>query len=140
LEDNRIIGETFLKVKDPIEEGKIKVTFELDINGLLNVTALEVNTKEVVHAQFQSSTGQTVKDSQVAEMTVISSVNATENTLIKRATAMLAREDVEQEDKVDLQVLVDTYQQEESEGNTAALSKIEEDILDLLYYLEKEEV
>lgn len=139
--ENKMIGETLLKVKDPVEEGKIKVTFELDINGLLNVTAVEVNTNEVVHAQFQSSTGQTVTDTQVAKMRVLaSSKTATENTLLKRATAMLEREEVEQEDKVDLQVLVDQYKNEEAAGNTEGLSKIEEEILDLLYYLEKEEV
>ena len=139
--ENKMIGETLLKVKDPVEEGKIKVTFELDINGLLNVTAVEVNTNEVVHAQFQSSTGQTVTDTQVAKMRVLASFKtATENTLLKRATAMLEREEVEQEDKVDLQVLVDQYKNEEAAGNTEGLSKIEEEILDLLYYLEKEEV
>ena len=134
---NRIIGEVELAVKNPLENGKIEVTFELDINGLIKLTAVETTTKEVVKAEFQSSKGKKIRKSQLNEIQILST-KVTENTLIKRAESFMELENMEQEDKEELQELIDKYKQEQAADNTDKMTELENEILDLLYYLEKE--
>ena len=107
LEDNKIIGDSLLEVVDPPETGEVKVTFELDINGLLNVTALEINTNEKLEVTFQSSMGQKAATGAVEGIAVLSD-QTTENTLLKRADALLAM-DIDAADKEDLVELLNNY-------------------------------
>jgi len=137
--ENRIIGEAQLEVKDPVEDGKVEVTFELDINGLIKLTAVETSSKAEVEAVFQSSKGKKIRKSQLKEVEVLST-QVTENALIKRAEALLALPTTEEEDKGELQTLVDDYRTAEANEAVDDLARLEDEILDLLYYLEKEEV
>ena len=134
LEDNKIIGDSLLEVADPPETGEVKVTFELDINGLLNVTALEINTNEKLEVTFQSSMGQKAATGAVEGIAVLSD-QTTENTLLKRADALLAM-DIDAADKEDLVELLNNY--EAAKDAPEKLSELEEELLNLLYYLEKE--
>ena len=134
LEDNKIIGDSLLEVADPPETGEVKVTFELDINGLLNVTALEINTNEKLEVTFQSSMGQKAATGAVEGIAVLSD-QTTENTLLKRADALLAM-DIDVADKEDLVELLNNY--EAAKDVPERLSELEEELLNLLYYLEKE--
>jgi len=134
LEDNKIIGDSLLEVADPPETGEVKVTFELDINGLLNVTALEINTNEKLEVTFQSSMGQKSATSAVEGIAILGD-QATENTLLKRADALLAL-DIDAADKEDLVELLNNY--EAAKDVPERLSELEEELLNLLYYLEKE--
>ena len=136
LDGNKIIGETTLEVAEPVEDGEVKVTFELDINGLLKVTAIETNTNEVVNATFQSSKGQKTQKSQVAQLEVINQP-AAEIGLLKRATSLLEQNALDPEDQEELLELVNNY--EAATGDTDKQAEIEEELLNLLYYLEKEE-
>jgi len=136
--ENRIIGEARLEVKDPVEDGKIEVTFELDINGLLKLTAVETSSKVEVKATFQSSKGKKMRKSQLKEVEVLS-IEVTENTLIKRAEALIVIPTIDAEDKEELQTLVDSYRTAEANEAVEELAKLEDEILDLLYYLEKAE-
>ena len=138
LNNNKSIGEVYLTVANPIEEGKIEVTFELDINGLLKLKAVETTTKEIVNAKFKSSKGKKIRKSKLEKLQVVATDKA-ENALIKRAEALLAKGGMEPEDSEELQELVESYKEKQAEGNTHGLSKLEDEILDLLYYLEKEE-
>jgi len=135
LDENKIIGETTLEVAEPVEDGEVKVTFELDINGLLQVTAIETNTNEVVNATFQSSKGQKTQKSQVAQLEVINQP-AAEIGLLKRATSLLGQNALDPEDQEELLELVNNY--EAATGDTDRQAEIEEELLNLLYYLEKE--
>jgi len=135
LDENKIIGETTLEVAEPVEDGEVKVTFELDINGLLQVTAIETNTNEVVNATFQSSKGQKTQKSQVAQLEVINQP-AAEIGLLKRATSLLEQNALDPEDQEELLELVNNY--EAATGDTDRQAEIEEELLNLLYYLEKE--
>jgi len=136
--ENRVIGEAQLEVKDPVEDGKVEVTFELDINGLIKLTAVETNTKAEIEAVFQSSKGKKIRKSQLKEVEVLST-EVTENALIKRAEALLALPTTDDEDKGELQTLVDAYRSAEADEAVDDLATLEDQILDLLYYLEKEE-
>lgn len=133
---NRIIGEAQLEVKTPVEDGKIEVTFELDINGLLKLTAVETTTKESVKAEFQSSKGKKTRKNQLEKINILPTA-ITENTLIKRAETFLSSSEVEEDDKEELQELIDNYRKAEKEEAIDKVAELEDDILDLLYYLEK---
>lgn len=133
---NRIIGEAELAVKDPIEHGEVDVVFELDINGLLKLTAIEVSSKEEVKAAFQSSKGKKIRKSQLEPVEVLST-EVTENTLIKRAKSFLELPTTAEEDKEELQEMIDAYKEAEKAEAVDKLAELEDEILDLLYYLEK---
>ncbi len=138
-EGNRIIGKAELEVKKPQESGEVEVTFELDINGLLKMSAVETTTKEEVGATFQSSKGKKVRKSQLQQLEIVSTEVA-ENALLKRANNLLQNQAIDQEDKEELQELMDAYQKAEQAEAVEELAKLEDEILDLLYYLEKERV
>lgn len=137
-EENRIIGEAELEVKKPQESGEIEVTFELDINGLLKMYAFETTTKEEVKATFQSSKGKKIRKGQLHKMEVLST-EKTENTLLKRVDTLLQNADIDQDDRDELQELVKAYNEAESSEEVDELARLEDEILDLLYYLEKAE-
>jgi len=138
-EDNRIIGEAELEVKKPQESGEVEVTFELDINGLLKMSAIETTTKEEVKAIFQSSKGKRIRKSQLQPVEIVSA-DIAENALLKRASTLLDNPDIDPEDKTELQELVEAYHVAEKAEAVDELAKLEDEILDLLYYLEKVEV
>ncbi len=135
-EDNRIIGEAELTVKKPQEIGEVEVIFELDINGLLKMSAVETTTKEEVKATFQSSKSKKIRKSQLKPIEVVSEEVA-ENTLIKRAESFLTLPTTQQEDKAELQELIASYKAAEKSEAVDKLAELEHEILDLLYYLEK---
>lgn len=136
LHDNKQIGELHLEVKKPILQGEIEVFFELDLNGILEVTAVETTTKEQVSGEFKSTRGKKIKKSKLDEIVVLS-MDESENTLITRANKVLADADIGEEDKDELQELVEKFKTEQL--SKADTSSIEEEILDLLYYLEGDE-
>lgn len=79
-----------------------------------------------------------MRKSQLKEVEVLS-IEVTENTLIKRAEALLVIPTIDAEDKEELQTLVDSYRTAEANEAVEELAKLEDEILDLLYYLEKAE-
>ncbi len=137
-EDNQDIGTAMLEVKEPLEHGTIEVTFELDINGLLKITAEETTTKESVHAEFKSSKGVRVHKSQVKKEEMASKEES-DNVLIRRAEKLLDNDGTQAEDKIELTGLIAKYQQKQEAGDQAALEETENELLDLLYYLEGNE-
>lgn len=135
--DNKEIGVSNLKVKDPVEHGKIEVTFDLDINGLLKLSAIEVNTNEVVSAEFQSSKGIKGQKSKLVKtnnLTVVS--QKTENTLLSRAKNLLEQDALSSEDKADLKTLIQQYETQNQAQEHDAMKATESELLDLLYFLE----
>lgn len=139
LKNNKAIGETLLKVSKPVEEGEIEVTFELDLNGLLKVTAIECNTKDEIHVEFKSSRGKKIRQAelpkQVQNTTIVAEEEAN-NSLTKRAEELIATGDLNEEDQEELQTLVKKYKAHIKAEATAAANELETEILDLLYYLE----
>ncbi|MCP3931701.1 MAG: Hsp70 family protein [Bacteroidetes bacterium] len=136
--DNNDIGEMHLEVKSPVENGEIDVTFELDINGILHIHAIETTTKENVKGQFESSRGKKIKKSQLEESMLLT-MDEAESTLLKRAEKVLEEKELNDEDKNELESLIKTYKNHQLTGEKEKTSETETELLDLLYYLEGDE-
>lgn len=134
--DNHEIGEMLLKVEDPPEHGEIEVTFSLDINGILNVTAMETTTKQKVKAEFKSSRGYKAKKSTL-EKEVLLSMDQSSQTLVTRGENALESLSND-EDKKELIELLEKYKAAHTSDDQQAVTVIESDLMDLLYYLENE--
>lgn len=133
--DNKKIGECFLELTNPPEHPEIEVTFKLNINGILELEAVEVNTQQKVEATFKSSRGQRIRKSAL-EQTTMATVDDADDLLFNRAKAALENETIDDEDRAELQELLDQYQQQKSDNMTTELETTKSEILDLLYYLE----
>jgi molecular chaperone DnaK len=134
--DNKTIGETTLEVSSPVEDGIIDVTFELDLNGLLKVTAIETTTKEKVKTEFKSSRGVRMQKSQLEEAPLVSGESANA-ALLKRAETLFDNGKLAGDDRKDLQELLDRYRRQLAMGETEDAHATESELLDMLYYLEE---
>jgi molecular chaperone DnaK len=135
FKDNRQIGETFLEVANPVEHGLVDITFALDINGLLEVTAAEATTGERVQVTFKSSRGKKMRESKANELQIVQVTKDTDHTLLTRSEVLIAENRLNGEDKAELQTLSDKFRQALAE-NTSNIATIETELLDLLYFLE----
>ena len=135
FDDNKKIGETYLEVENPVEDGVVDVTFALDINGLLNVTAMEATTGESVQVVFKSSRGKKIREDKLKDLHIVSDVTESDHTLLRRAENLLSSKQLNEEDKAELDELSNRFRTALSE-NTPSVSSIETELLDLLYYLE----
>ena len=136
--DNKEIGRCTLEVVNPVENGEIDVTFELDINGLLKVTAIETTTKERINAEFKSSRGMKGKAEDVVsiEKETIVGLDEASETLLKRSQKLLDAGNLSPEDDKDLKELMDKFKKQK-ESNHPDMENTEVELLDLLYYLEE---
>ena len=125
-----------LEVSSRVESGIIDVTFELDLDGLLKVTAVETTTRENVKAEFKSSRGVRMQKSQLEEVLLVSreSANAA---LLKRAETLFDTGSLAGDDQKDLQDLLDRYGRQLTMGETNEARATEPELLDMLYYLEE---
>lgn len=135
--DNQCIGELTLEVKNPPEDGVIEVSFDLDINGILKVTAIETNTQQKVTATFKSSRGAKIKAAALEEVALLSMDEAS-TTLVNRVDHILLK-DINEEDKTELKDLVKKYKEAMLSKNNEVAAEVEIEMLDLLYYLENED-
>lgn len=135
FDDNRMIGDTHLEIKNPVEEGIVDVTFALDINGLLNVTAVEATTGEAVEVVFKSSRGKKIKENLLQDLHIVNDFTESDHTLLKRTVNLLSTHQLNEEDKSELETLSNRFRQALAE-NDPSVSSIESELLDLLYYLE----
>lgn len=133
--DNKKLGEVLFELQKPMEDGGIEVTFELDLNGLLKMSAKEVSTGEETKATFKSSRGQKIKKS-ILDNALISNLDESESTLLRRAEKLFKEATLNEEDKQELDGLIEKYKSEQVENKTEELKQTESELLDLLYYLE----
>ena len=136
MADNNVIGEMILKVKNPPEDSKVEVTFSLDINGILNVYAMETTTRQDVNAEFKSSRGYKAKKLTL-DNEVLLSMSQANQTLITRAEKAL-QSLKNKEDKNELEEIIEKYKTAHFSGNQEVATQAESELLDLLYYLEDE--
>lgn len=135
FDDNKNIGETFLEIENPVENGTVDVTFALDINGLLNVTAIEATTGETVQVVFESSRGKKIREDRLKDLHIASDLTESDHTLLRRSENLLSDNQLNEEDKAELETLSNRFKIALSE-NTPSVSSLETELLDLLYYLE----
>ena len=115
--------------------GEIDVTFELDINGILKMSAIQLATEENVQATFKSSRGKKKLKSKLVEEIV--SAQDTNKILISRAEKLLKNKDLNKDDKNELTELTEKFKNAVlNNENKDIISNLEEEILDLLFYLE----
>jgi molecular chaperone DnaK len=133
-EQNKLIGECLFSVKNPVDHGSIDVTFELDLNGILKMTAVQIGTDDIINSTFKSSRGiKTIKNDIEQE---IVSFDESEKTLLNRAESLLKTKQLNDEDEEELTNLIEKYK--ECKINNTSMTEVESELLDLLYYLEGE--
>ena len=132
LNKNIKIGEVELLIENPPEYGKIDVTFSLDIDGILNVKGIEINTGEVVEGQFKSKISHTTKHSQ--KNVEVEMISEHDKTIIARIDTLLKNDSILDEDKDELKELKEKFLSEEGKEK----EKIEEEIIDSIFFLEEE--
>jgi len=131
--DNHFIGKTLFEIEKPVEEGQIDVTFELDINGILKMSAVQVQTGDEVKSTFKSSRGLKKREGKIFEE--IATENEANKMLITRAEKILKKE-INDEDKRELENLTEKYKKAVI-SNDNAINDIETELLDLLFFLEQ---
>jgi len=132
-ERNKFIGEILLKVERPTEHGGIDVSFELDINGILKVSAVALGTDDQVKATFKSSRGMKSRTKTMQEKVI--TLSESTKKIIDRAENLLKEKSLNYEDKTELSNLLEKYK--EAKSNDTSDSSIESELLDLLYYIEQ---
>ncbi len=133
--ENRAIGECLLEVEDPPEHPEIEVTFHLDINGILQLDARETTTNAAINATFKSSRGQRIQEEVLNDM-VMAATDKSENLLIKRTKNVLGKKKLNQEDRAELEELLEQYQKEVL-NDSQNLDSTRSQLVDLLFFLEK---
>lgn len=136
MADNDEIGEMFLEVKNPPEDSKVEVTFSLDINGILNVHAMETTTRQEVKAEFKSSRGYKAKKSSHDNEVLLSMSQANQTLVTRGEKALQSLEN--KEDKSELEEMIKKYKTAHTSGDQEVVNQVESELLDLLYYLEDE--
>ncbi len=130
LNENIKIGEAFLEINKPVQDGEIDVTFALDVNGILKVEAIEVNTKEDIKVELKSKIGKKVTKKVLSDKLV----NSNEENLILKIDAIFNNPEISSDDKNELIELKNRYLNINDEKEKLS---IEEEILDLIFYLEE---
>ena len=128
LEQNIKIGDIYLHIKEPVEDGVIDVTFTLNQNGMLSVTSEEINTGEIVQGEFKTKISKSTQHSQIKEMDIITQHD---KTIINKIDKLL-ESSILDEDKKDLKELKNRYISAKSEDKEA----LEEEIIDTIFFLE----
>ena len=131
LEENVKIGEMLLRVKEPVADGALDVTFALDQNGILNVSAVEINTREKIQGTFKTVISKASHQTKIKEMDIVDDHT---KSLLNKIKALLESETILEEDKEDLRTLQMQYINAQDEDEKAA---IEEEIIDTVFFLEE---
>ncbi len=129
LDQNIKIGDMVLRVKDPVEDGAIDITFSLDQNGILNVSGVEVSTGESIQGEFKTKVARSTHHTQVNEMEIL---NDHDKSLLFKIDELLNKETVLDEDKEDLKLLRQKFIAASSDEK----STLEEEIVDTIFFLE----
>lgn len=132
LSKDVLIGTSFLEIKDPVEEGAVDLTFSLDLNGILKVQAIEINTKEIINAEFKSEILHKVNNKKEIKEEVI--LTTEDEVILKKIDKALENKDILKEDKEDLIELKEKYLKAKSDKEK---QEIEEEIIDTIFFLEE---
>ena len=128
LEQNHKIGEMLLKVKEPVENGAIDVTFSLNQDGMLSVEGKEIHTGEVIKGDFKTKISKSTKHSKVKEMDILTEHDQTIITKIDK----VLDSDILDEDIEELKELKAKYISAKDEDKES----LEEEIIDTIFFLE----
>ena len=124
------IGSMMLKLENPVEDGEVDITFNLDQNGMLSVTGTEVNTGEKVQGMFKTTITKSTNHKKISQMNIL---NEHENSIVMKVDELLSSKDILDEDKADLKELKSKYLNVNADEKT----DIEEEIIDTIFFLEQ---
>jgi len=124
------IGSMMLELDNPVEDGQIDVTFNLDQNGILSVTGKEVSTGETVQGTFKTTITKSTNNKKISQMNIL---NEHENSLIIKIDELLSNKEILDEDKSDLKELKSKYLNASDDEK----EEIEEEIIDTIFFLEQ---
>ena len=132
LENNHLIGDVLLRVKDPVEWGDIEVTFFLNQNGILKIEGVYKETKEKVEGEFNTKITKVVskKDSNT-----LADYQKRNFAILTKIEKILSDDKILDEDKEDLKELKKQYLAQEDEEK---IKEIEEEIIDTIFYIEEQ--
>jgi len=140
--DNTLLGKfkiTDLEPEHPGELAKVTVRFDFDVNGILKVTARDRHTGQekditVEAARAHLSEAEIMEARErVAEATAPS---AEVTVLIERGKRLLDGDELEPEDRVELEELMADVQAAQGAGDIPRVEELLEELLDLLFDLE----
>ena len=135
FDENKEIGDTHLEVTNPVEDGEIEVTFALDVNGLLQVTGVDLNTGATVQVELKSSRGKKIKSNKLQKLEIVTNTSESDHILLTRSEVLLSDDALNEEDKAELKDLSERFKTA-LEEDAPSVSGLETELLDLLYYLE----
>jgi len=124
------IGSMMLELKDPVEDGEIDITFNLNQNGMLNVTGSEVTTGEKVQGIFKTTITKSTNHKKISQMGIL---NEHESSIVMKIDELLSNKDILDEDKADLKELKSNYLNASDDEK----ADIEEEIIDTIFFLEQ---
>ena len=129
LNNNVKIGSMMLELDNPVEDGEVDVSFNLDQNGMLSVTGREVSTGEEVQGVFKTTITKSTNHKKISQMKIL---NEHENSIIMKIDDLLSNKDILDEDKAELKTLKTKY----LNASDSEKADIEEEIIDTLFFLE----
>ncbi len=145
--ENTLLGEFLIDGLEPERPGelaKVTVQFDLNVNGILNVTARDRHTGQEKAVTIQASQTR-LSESEIAAAqerfakteVYTPSVPATGVTKwMERARHVMARDDLDPEDRQELESLLAALQAAQTAGDDDQVTDLLEELLDLLFDLE----
>jgi len=145
--ENTLLGEFLidgLKPERPGELAKVTVQFDLDVNGILDVTARDRHTGQEKRVTIQASQARLSESEIVAARERFAETEAYSPPVpstgvakwVERARRVMARDDLEPEDRQELQALLTDLQAAQTAGDDDRVANLLEELLDLLFDLE----
>jgi len=145
--ENTLLGEFLidgLKPERPGELAKVTVQFDLDVNGILDVTARDRHTGQEKRVTIQASQARLSESEIVAARERFAETEAYSPPVpstgvakwVERARRVMARDDLEPEDRQELQALLADLQTAQTAGDDDRVADLLEELLDLLFDLE----
>jgi len=131
LDENIKIGDMFLSIENPVEDGAIDVTFSLNQDGMLSVTGEEIHTGEIIQGEFKTKISKSTHHSKVKEMDILTEYD---KSIIAKIDKILDNDTILKEDKEDLKDLKSKFISALSDDKAS----IEEEIIDTIFFLEEE--
>ncbi len=145
-EKNTLIGEFMVEGLRGAPAGDpIVVRFDLDLDGILKVTATEKATGLEKSIRIENAVGRMAKEEIASARERLGGMLGEEHTVqpevFREAQALMAkarqmREDLGDEDRQEIDELLEALQQAIDAGDEEALSEPLESLRDILYYLE----
>ncbi len=129
LDQNIQIGKMLLKLKEPVEDGEIDVTFSLDQDGIIEVIGKEITSGEVVRGEFKTIISKSSNHKKISQMQILSEH---EKSILLKVDELLNKDSILDEDKTDLRKLKANYLNSSDDEKV----NLEEDIIDTIFFLE----